>query len=613
VVFQMKRPSAIFSLMGCLSRPNDKDQRSLTPIGLCSGQTGWGAVLLGFAIFGLLWILDTPYREFYVPTMDDVPVLADSLLLAPGAHWEDWFTRGYSNYWDVYPEWPPGETGFTRPAFQFVIYLAHFALGRNWELYRIISCLAAASVSVVTFLIARTALGLRTGLSLLAAALVLLSPPVLDCWRTGLGNAHEPLTTLLVACAFLAVVARRDFLCLMLLFAALLTKENAVWAPAAAAISIMLRPKPDEPLRRQAIAAATMFLPIVLWLGLRFAFFGGIGGTYATAGYTPPGEFLALTFQKLKHLDALFVVQRHQLDALFIVQHAFVSEGHGAPLDRAIALGARLLTYALFSLLALRIMPEIANCLRYAMYERRWPTVKATFLVPLWAAIALAFHFALALAWARYATSVVVFAWPALVAEIDRRRRAALWLGLTVFCVVSTLRSYRFFEFERLPNPREYNLMRVALHQMPMATQQVYIVADGHAVPLANPEYVRLILGVPAEIVHIISLNWNCGETNNFVSFNHSMADGVVKLTVTPPACANFVFLPIRDKAFANGSRCLYRNATMSYELPEAYPTQQKGSFAVRGRITVRVRPSGPARFIIQRGGPNGIDWFDTS
>ena len=150
--------------MGSLSRPNDKDQRSLTLIGLCSGQTGWGALLLGFVIFGLLWILDTPYREFYVPNADDVPALADGLLLAPGAHWEDWFARGYSNYWDVYPEWPRGVNGFTRPAFQFVIYLAHFALGRNWELYRIISCFAAASVAVVAFLIARTALGLRTGL-----------------------------------------------------------------------------------------------------------------------------------------------------------------------------------------------------------------------------------------------------------------------------------------------------------------------------------------------------------------------------------------------------------------------------------------------------------------
>src|SRR5262245_25561895 len=217
-------------------------------------QTGCGALLLGFAVFGLLWILDTPYRELYVPNSIDIPVLADGLLLAPGAHWQDWFTRGYSNYWDVYPEWPLGKMmGFARPVLQLVIYLAHFALGRNWELYQIISHFAVAGVAAVAFLIARTALGLRTGLSLLAAVLVLLSPPVLDCVLIVLGNSHESLTTLLVACAFLAVVARRDLLCLVLLFVALFTKENAVWAPAAAAITIMLRRKPDEPLRRQAI------------------------------------------------------------------------------------------------------------------------------------------------------------------------------------------------------------------------------------------------------------------------------------------------------------------------------------------------------------------------
>jgi len=161
-------------------------------------QTGWCAVLLGFAIFGLLWIVSSPYRRLYVPNDLDIPVLADGLLLAPGARWEDWFTRGYSNYWDAYPEWPWGDVyAFTRPAFQFVIYLVHFVLGRNWQLYQIISCFAVAGMAAVAFLIARTALGLRTGLSLLAAVLVVLSPPVLDCWRIGLANAHEPLATLL--------------------------------------------------------------------------------------------------------------------------------------------------------------------------------------------------------------------------------------------------------------------------------------------------------------------------------------------------------------------------------------------------------------------------------
>jgi hypothetical protein len=561
---------------------------------------------LGFAIFGLLWILSIPYRELHVPNKLDIPVLADGLLLAPGAHWTDWFTRGYSNYWDIYPEWPFGKTGFSRPAFQFLIYLAHFALGRNWESYQIISCFAAAGMAAVAFLIARTVLQLRIGLSLLAAALVVLSPPVLDCWSLGLANAHEPLATVLVASAFLAVVGRRDFLCFILLFVALLTKENAVWAPIAAAITIMLRPKPDEPPRRRAIAAAAMFLPIVFWLGQRFAFFGGIGGTYATAGYTPLGDFLALSFQKLTHLDYLFVGQG-----------VLVTEGHGALLDRAIKLGTRLLTYALFSLLALRIMSEIANGLRYAKYERRWPIVEAAFLVPVWAAIALAFHFALALPSARYATSVVVFAWPALVAEIDRRRRAVIWFGLMVLCVVSTLRSYRSVEFAWFPDPREYSPMRVALDRLPMATRQVYLLpASDSLLPNVNPEYMRLILGVPAEIVRIVDIDWNCGESNNLVAFDHSIAGGVVKLTVTLPACANFVFYAgIGDKVLANGH--LYRNATMSYELPEVYPIRpyswrEPSSLEVGRRMTVHVRPNGSARFIIQHGGPSGISWFDT-
>src|SRR5262249_26767229 len=89
-------------------------------------QTGWSALSLGFAIFGLLWIVYIPCRQVYVPNDNDIPALADGLLLAPGAHWKDWFARGYSHFWDVYPEWPEGVTGFSRPAFQFVIYLAHF-------------------------------------------------------------------------------------------------------------------------------------------------------------------------------------------------------------------------------------------------------------------------------------------------------------------------------------------------------------------------------------------------------------------------------------------------------------------------------------------------------
>jgi hypothetical protein len=145
--------------------------------------------------------------------MDDVPVLADgcSSPLAPiGKTGLPAVTRII----DVYPEWPPARQIYPT-CLQFVIYLAHFALGRNWELYRISSCFAAASVPAVAFLSRERRWGFAPDY-VVAAALVVLSPPGPDCWRTGLGNAHEPHHSA-GSLRFLAVVARRGFLCLMLL------------------------------------------------------------------------------------------------------------------------------------------------------------------------------------------------------------------------------------------------------------------------------------------------------------------------------------------------------------------------------------------------------------
>jgi len=116
-------------------------------------HSGRVVLLLGLAVFGLLWILYIPWREIYMPPDGDtIPLLADGLLLTPGARWQDWFTRGYSHFWDFYPDWQakvplPYTTAFTRPAFQFVIYLAHFVLGQDWASYQLINNFAVAGRS----------------------------------------------------------------------------------------------------------------------------------------------------------------------------------------------------------------------------------------------------------------------------------------------------------------------------------------------------------------------------------------------------------------------------------------------------------------------------------
>jgi hypothetical protein len=575
-----------------------------------SGQTAkraechleWSALLVGFAVFGLLWILHIPLREIYLPDKDDISQYADSLLVAPGAHWQDWFTRGYSHSFDLYPDWPAhnteyARTAWMRPAFQFVIYLAHFVLGRDWPSYQLINCFAVAGMGAIAFQIAQKVLGLRTGPSLVAAMLVVLSPPLWVSEVAGVAFAIEPLATVLVAGVFLAVLSRRDFLCLVLLVLAILTKENTLWASFAAATTIMLRPKPGESVRRRVFAAAAMLLPPALWLGLRIAFFGGIGGTYATEGYTPLAHFLGLTLFKLTHMHYLLALKPPMGDpqgAAFLI------------LDRATAL----LTYVLLSLWALRVLPEAVSHVRSITHEFSWPTVDVVSLVNLWAAGALAFHFALPLGQDRYATSVVVFLWPALVAEVERRGKAIIWLCLVVLCAGSVTRSYRLFQWIEGPISLSNSVRSVnaLLNQVPSGTRQIYVLSAG-GLQGANPESVRLILGVPAEIIRVAEIAWKCRGASDLVAFDHTTANGVVSMSVTLPACANFYFATDRfNKGLVNGR--LYRNDTIDYELPDAMAT---APWADLGRkITVHVRPNGPARFIIEYGAPNGVTWFDT-
>ena len=321
-----------------------------------------------------------------------------------------------------------------------------------------------------------------------------------------------------------------------------------MWAPVGAAITIMLRPAPDESLPRRAFTAAAMFLPIAMWLGFRLAVFGGIGGTYGTAGYTPLASFLNLTFHKLKHIHRLFV-----------------GYDWGRSDQTLLGLVPALLVYMLLSLLPLHILSETVNRVRCAMREMRWPTVDMLFLVTLWAAIALAFHFALPLLRERYATSLVVFAWPALVAVVAKHRKTIIWVGLAVCCLMSlTTASYSYVAFiVNSPLGNDDKLMRAELRQVPAATRQIYVLP--HAGILhANFKYVGLVLGVPAEMVRVVDIRWNCGGSSDFVASNHSTTYGIVNLTVTLPACASFDFddssLRLNEATVINGH--LFRKMT---------------------------------------------------
>jgi hypothetical protein len=566
------------------------------------------ALALGAGIFLLLWLLNIRYRQVYVPRLDDVTALADALLMLPGSHWQDWFTQGHSHFFDAYPEWPWGLTAFARPIFQCTIYLAHFLFGSHWGSYLAINYLSVAGPAAVAFALARGALRLDLTPSLAAAVLTLFAPAVTEfsIWEIGFGS--EPLASFFLGCGFLALVARRHLLCVLLLTVALLTKETAIWAPLAAAVTVLIRPG-----RRRSTTAAAMLLPIAVWLLLRFVFFGGIDGTYASPHYTPVADFLAVTGWKLTHFHHLLVSRDYA-----------ISGGRWLLLDRAAHLGTAAFVPLLLALWLAGAIRSVVSEIKEALRERRAIALDDCSVATLWAAAGLGFYFALTLPDLRYATGAVMFLWPVLIAAVTRNRNVFLQLGVAACFLISLDRGFHYIASLN-PPPAQSNTAKLftavtrmndALQHLPENIRQVYVLSAGDDLSDVAPAYLRAFLGVKAEIVRVIDTDWDCG-TGERIDFTHRETGGMVTLNATLPSCAQFQFEgAILDSRQLIGGT-LQRSPAITYELPDARPIENRAPrsqiFDLGRRMTVSIRPKGPARFIIEPSGPDGdLVWFDT-
>jgi fumarate reductase subunit C len=501
-------------------------------------------------------------------------------------------------------------TPFARPLFQFLNYLAHFLLGRDWASYIAIDYLGIGAIAAIAFAIARKALRLARSAALLAVVLVIFSPAVLEysIWESGF--ASESFAVALIGGVFLAALARRDALSFVLLVVALLVKETSVWAPFAAAATVLVRPAENETPRHRLLAAGAMVLPLVLWLVYRRTLFGGTGGSYATVAYSPFTEFLEIVVWKLEHGYRLFMSQE-----------ALAAGSIWASIDRVLAL-ATYLTVAILILIWLAAAARRSWALLVQpIRQRRWPSASAELLVSLWAVTGLLFNLAVPLTEPRYAAGAIMFAWPAIVRAITGRRLFALRAALLACAAFSVIRMSAFVAEMNPPAPNSYvsrhfasiEAMNSALMQVPAGIKQVYLIAGSGLVP-ATPDYLRVFLGLKPEIIRVIDLHWFCQDERPF-DLRHEVVGNVVTLSSSLPECATF-FFDMAGKAttlIVDGK--LRRSDTISYELPDAEIIDHKGplkpALEPGRRIVAHIQTSGPARFIVQ-GPHDAITWFDT-
>ena len=250
-------------------------------------RTLWLALLLVLAaVLPYARVLDAPFVYD-----DQVYVVDNGLVRAPGL---EVFTESY----------PPGraQQGLYRPLTVLSYALDHALFGmRSAWFHRTNVLLHALATLAVWLLLARW----QPRLGFAAALVFAVHPAHVEAVAWVVGRA-EVLCGLL-ACAALALSSARLGAACALLFAALLSKEMALAAPALALLPLLSEKASGAPVRRAALAFAGV---VLVYLVLRAVALGGLtpsgAGQVALAGATPLtrvcafllsfGEYVRLAF-----------------------------------------------------------------------------------------------------------------------------------------------------------------------------------------------------------------------------------------------------------------------------------------------------------------------------
>jgi hypothetical protein len=211
------------------------------------------------------------YRTYF-PYGDD-----PALLTASQGNATKWVTEGYSKYFVVYPEWNVPRTDFMRPGVNLILRLNEVFFGNHYFLYFASFFLAQLLICALTVLLARR-MGVKEPWLFFVGLLAAINPAFLG---EGLYNLsfHFDIWCGLFAVAALYLIHRQWYgLALLSLTLAVFTKEPALYAPVAAAITVYL-------LHRRRLTAAIMLLPLLVWASAwKFTFVGTPNGNYALQG-----------------------------------------------------------------------------------------------------------------------------------------------------------------------------------------------------------------------------------------------------------------------------------------------------------------------------------------
>jgi len=230
-------------------------------------------MLAGLALLiGIYWFFSAQLYGGYLLIRDDPANIGGTM--QGGLY--GWLTKGMAGYYHVYPEWPqPGFSNFYRPAWNLIIFVEKTTFGSSYWIWFLVFC-ALQYFGAFLFLRVQRILGVPPRPALIFAMLFLFNPAFVNLGFVYPGFQFDVFVSLVLLAALHQLLEYRFGTALALITAAVFTKETAIFAPVAAAITVFI-------LKRDPKWSVAMLAPLLVWVGARLlAYHAVMGGTFAS-------------------------------------------------------------------------------------------------------------------------------------------------------------------------------------------------------------------------------------------------------------------------------------------------------------------------------------------
>lgn len=490
----------------------------------------------------LLGIFAANAHEYlhYFPYGDDPAVF-----LASSGSPAGWFTSGFSHYFLVYPEWSVPYTDFLRPGVNGIVRLYQILFAHHYVLYFATFYGAQFLLVWLVLLIARD-MHVSQRVLFLLELLLAINPAFFNFGITSVVNQFD------FWCGFFAVAAlfclRRDRFALTVLFLtlAIFTKEAALYAPIAAALTVTFT-------TRRRLLATTMLLPLLAWAGVRkFLFAGSAQGLYAVPINSPRAILLGIIKGVLQWPTGLVP----DLAVKSILSHHDLLHNI-VPL---ILLATNILFWVLLVGLGMQL------------FRKDTAEPLAFFTVFLWLCRALSFGIIVGpdprFGGSIYPLELLLLATASVALPLSRWRS----LSSAAMCLMVPMFLWHMhaapLEIDASGRPlmKEQN---AALKRNGTTADDVYILNSAPA--FSAPAYLASLAGITARIVVLNQFD-GCLSSHQAITSFKRRGDSVMDVTVQLPPCAHFLFnsVPPNVLAQAIDGKEFLRWDLAVYSLPSA-------------------------------------------